>query len=49
MANDRRHERVIENAVWLKESGMPVEEQIRKDWNPKTKGGLSTSLGTGPR
>ena len=49
MANDRCHERVIENAVWLKESGMPVEEQIRKEWDPKTKGGLSTSLRTGSR
>ena len=30
-------------------SGLPVEEQIRKEWDPKTKGGLSTSLGTGSR
>jgi hypothetical protein len=28
-------------------SGLPVEEQIRKEWDPKTKGGLSTSLRTG--
>jgi hypothetical protein len=26
------------------ESGLPVEEQIRKEWDAKTKGGLSTSL-----
>ena len=25
-------------------SGLPVEEQIRKEWDPKQKGGLSTSL-----
>ena len=31
------------------QSGLPVEEQIRKEWDPKTKGGLSTSLGTGSR
>jgi len=30
-------------------SGLPVEEQIRKEWDPKTKGGLSTSLRTGSR
>ena len=28
-------------------TGLPVEEQIRKEWDPKTKGGLSTSLRTG--
>ncbi len=28
-------------------SGLPVEDQIRKEWDPKTKGGLSTSLRTG--
>jgi hypothetical protein len=31
------------------QSGLPVEEQIRKEWDPKTKGGLSTSLRTGSR
>jgi hypothetical protein len=31
------------------ESGLSVEEQIRKEWDPKTKGGLSTSLRTGAR
>ena len=31
------------------ESGLTVDEQIRKEWDPKTKGGLSTSLGTGSR
>jgi hypothetical protein len=31
------------------ESGLPVEEQIRKEWDAKTKGGLSTSLRTGSR
>jgi hypothetical protein len=31
------------------ESGLSVEEQIRKEWDPKTKGGLPTSLGTGRR
>jgi len=30
-------------------SGLPVEDQIRKEWDPKTKGGLSTSLRTGAR
>jgi len=31
------------------QSGLPVEEQIRREWDPKTKGGLSTSLRTGSR
>ena len=31
------------------ESGLPVEEQIRKEWDAKTKGGLSTSFRTGSR
>ena len=30
-------------------SGLPVEDQIRKEWDAKTKGGLSTSLRTGAR
>jgi hypothetical protein len=30
-------------------SGLPVEDQIRKEWDPKIKGGLSTSLRTGSR
>ena len=30
-------------------SGLPVEEQVREEWDPKTKGGLSTSLRTGLR
>jgi hypothetical protein len=30
-------------------SGLPVEEQIRKEWDSKIKGGLSTSLRTGSR
>jgi hypothetical protein len=29
------------------ETGLPVEEQIRKEWDPKKKGGLPTSLKTG--
>ena len=28
------------------DSGLTVEEQIRKEWDPKQKGGLSTSLST---
>ena len=28
-------------------SGLPVEQQIRMEWDPKTKSGPSTSLGTG--
>ena len=31
------------------ETGLPVEEQIRKEWDPKKKGGLPTSLKTGLR
>jgi hypothetical protein len=31
------------------ETGLPVEEQIRKEWDPKRQGGLPTSLTTGPR
>ena len=31
------------------ETGLPVEEQIRKEWDPKQKGGLSTSLRVGGR
>ena len=31
------------------DTGLTVEEQIRKEWDPKTKGGLSTSLKTGSR
>ena len=30
-------------------TGLSVEEQIRKEWDPKRKGGLPTSLRTGPR
>ena len=30
-------------------SGLSVEEQVRKEWDPKTKSGLSTSLRTGSR
>lgn len=26
------------------ETGLPVEEQIRKEWDPKKQGGLPTSL-----
>jgi hypothetical protein len=26
------------------QTGLPVEEQIRKEWDPKKQGGLSTSL-----
>ena len=29
------------------ETGLPVEEQIRKEWDPKKKGGLPTSLKRG--
>ena len=28
-------------------TGLPVEEQIRKEWDPKKDGGLPTSLGRG--
>ena len=31
------------------DSGLSVEEQIRKEWDPKKKGGLPTSLKTGSR
>jgi len=31
------------------ETGLSVEEQIRKEWDPKRKGGLPTSLKTGMR
>jgi hypothetical protein len=33
----------------MTETGLPVEEQIRKEWDPKRKGGLPTSLISGPR
>jgi hypothetical protein len=26
------------------ETGLPVEEQVRKEWDPKKDGGLPTSL-----
>jgi hypothetical protein len=26
------------------ETGLPVEEQIRKEWDPKRQGGLPTSV-----
>lgn len=28
----------------ITETGLPVEEQIRKEWDPKKQGGLPTSL-----
>ncbi len=31
------------------DSGPSVEEQIRKEWDPKKKGGLPTSLAAAPR
>ena len=31
------------------DTGLPVEEQIRKEWDPKRKGGLPTSVATGSR
>jgi hypothetical protein len=31
------------------DTGLSVEEQIRKEWDPKCKGGLPTSLKTGSR
>jgi len=31
------------------DTGLSVEEQIRKEWDPKKKGGLPTSLKTGWR
>ena len=31
------------------DTGLTVEEQVRKEWDPKKKGGLSTSLKTGSR
>jgi len=31
------------------DTGLPVEKQIRKEWDPKKQGGLTTSLTTGPR
>ena len=31
------------------DTGLSVEEQIRKEWDPKKKGGLPTSLKTGSR
>ena len=31
----------------ITDTGLPVEEQVRKEWDPKKKGGLSTSLKTG--
>ena len=30
------------------ETGLPVEEQIRKEWDPKKQGGLPTSLRRNP-
>jgi hypothetical protein len=33
----------------ITKTGLSVEEQIRKEWDAKTKGGLSTSLRTGAR
>jgi hypothetical protein len=33
----------------ITETGLPVEEQIRKEWDPKRKGGLPTSLTNVPR
>lgn len=33
----------------MTESGLPVEEQIRKEWDPKKQGGLPTSVKTGSR
>ena len=32
----------------ITDTGLTVEEQVRKEWDPKKKGGLSTSLKTGP-
>ena len=29
------------------ETGLPVEEQVRKEWDPKKQGGLPTSLRRG--
>ena len=31
------------------ETGLPVEEQVRKEWDPKKKGGLPIPLKTGSR
>jgi len=33
----------------ITETGLPVEEQIRKEWDPRRKDGLPTSLTNGPR
>ncbi len=33
----------------ITKTGLSVQEQIRKEWDAKTKGGLSTSLRTGAR
>jgi hypothetical protein len=30
----------------LTETGLPVEEQVRKQWDPKKSGGLPTSVKT---
>lgn len=33
----------------ITETGLPVEEQIRKEWDPKRQGGLPTSVKPRPR
>jgi hypothetical protein len=33
----------------ITDTGLPVEEQVRKEWDPKKKGGLPIPLKTGSR